>query len=61
MTNRGPDHATDIITTYVVAVVFRDHEVGYGAAMSVIMTAVVVAIGLLYARLRRGGGGALEY
>jgi raffinose/stachyose/melibiose transport system permease protein len=61
MTNGGPDHATEIITTYVVAVVFRDHEVGYGAAMSVIMTAVVVGIGLLYARLRRGGGGALEY
>ncbi len=61
MTNGGPDHATEIITTYLVAIVFRDHEVGYGAAMSVIMTAVVVGIGLLYARLRRGGGCDVEY
>jgi raffinose/stachyose/melibiose transport system permease protein len=61
MTDGGPDHATEIITTYVVSVVFRDHEVGYGAAMSVIMTMVVVGIGLVYARLRRGGGSDLEY
>ena len=61
MTNGGPDHATEIITTYVVAVVFRDHDVGYGAAMAVLMTLVVVGIGLIYARIRRGGVGDLEY
>lgn len=61
MTNGGPDHETEIITTYVVSSVFRDHEVGYGAAMSVIMTVVVIGIGLAYARLRRSGGSALEY
>lgn len=61
MTNGGPDHATEIITTYVVSTVFRDHDIGYGAAMSVIMTIVVVGIGVLYARLRRGGGVDLEY
>jgi raffinose/stachyose/melibiose transport system permease protein len=61
MTNGGPDHATEIVTTYVVSTVFRDHEVGYGAAMSIIMTVVVVGIGLVYARLRRGGEAAVEY
>ena len=61
MTNGGPDHATEILTTYIVKIVFRDHEVGYGAAMSVIMTVVVVGLGLVYARLRRGGGTELEY
>jgi len=61
MTNGGPDHATEILTTYVVKIVFRDHEVGYGAAMSVIMTAVVVVIGMIYVRLRRGGGLDVEY
>ena len=34
MTNGGPDHATEIVTTYLVSIVFRDHEVGYGAALS---------------------------
>ncbi len=61
MTNGGPDHATEILTTYIVKIVFRDHEVGYGAAMSVIMTAVVVVIGMIYVRLRRGGGLDVEY
>ncbi len=61
MTNGGPDHATEIVTTYLVSVVFRDHEVGYGAALSLIMTIVVVSIGLMYAKLRRGGGVDVEY
>ena len=61
MTNGGPDHATEIVTTYLVSIVFRDHEVGYGAALSVIMTVVVVGIGLIYAKLRRGDGVDVEY
>lgn len=61
MTNGGPDHATEIVTTYLVGIVFRDHEVGYGAALSVIMTAVVVGIGLLYIKLRRGDVVDVEY
>jgi raffinose/stachyose/melibiose transport system permease protein len=52
LTNGGPFHSTEIPTTYLVKVVFRNHEVGYGSAMAVILTAVVVVIGLLYARLR---------
>lgn len=61
MTNGGPDHATEILTTYIVSVVFRDHDVGYGAAMSVIMTVVVLGIGLAYARLRRKEVVDIEY
>ncbi len=38
MTNGGPDHATEIITTYLVEVVFRFHNLGYGAALATIMT-----------------------
>lgn len=55
MTSGGPDHATEILTTYIVTTVFRDHDVGYGAALAVIMTALVMATGLLFARLRRKG------
>ena len=61
LTNGGPDHSTEIVTTYLVQVVFRDHEVGYGAAMSVVLAVVVVGIGLIYARLRRKDGADLEY
>lgn len=61
MTNGGPDHATEIVTTYLVAVVFRNHEIGYGAAMSVIMTVVVMSIGLAYAKLRRKESVEVEY
>jgi len=61
MTNGGPDHATEILTTYIVSVVFRDHDVGYGAAMSVIMTIVVLTIGITYARLRRKDVTGVEY
>ena len=61
MTNGGPDHATEILTTYIVSVVFRDHDVGYGAAMSVIMTIVVLAIGVAYAKLRRKDVTGVEY
>ncbi len=61
MTKGGPDHATEIITTYLVSTVFVDHEVGYGAALSVIMTVVVVGLGLLYVRFRREGDVDVEY
>jgi raffinose/stachyose/melibiose transport system permease protein len=61
MTNGGPDHATEILTTYIVSVVFRDHDVGYGAAMSVIMTIVVLGIGVTYAKLRRKDVADVEY
>ena len=53
MTNGGPFHATEIPTTYLVQAVFRTGEVGYGSAMAVILTIVVVTVGLLLAALRR--------
>ncbi len=56
MTNGGPDHATEIITTYLVEVVFRFHDLGYGAALATIMTVVVVGIGLVLVRLRTKDG-----
>jgi raffinose/stachyose/melibiose transport system permease protein len=53
LTNGGPYGATEIPTTYLVKVVFRNGEVGYGSAMAVILTAVVLAVGFVYARLTR--------
>ncbi|HWL50485.1 MAG TPA: sugar ABC transporter permease [Acidimicrobiia bacterium] len=53
LTNGGPFNATEIPTTYLVRVVFRNQEIGYGSAMAVVMTLVVLAIGGIYVRLRR--------
>jgi raffinose/stachyose/melibiose transport system permease protein len=55
LTNGGPYGATEIPTTLLVKTVFRNGEVGYGSAMAVLLTAVVVVVGLLYARLQRRG------
>jgi len=60
LTNGGPYGATEIPTTYLVKVVFRDGDVGYGSAMAVILTAVVLAVGFVYARLTRRPRGARE-
>jgi len=55
LTNGGPYGATEIPTTYLVKVVFRNGDVGYGSAMAVVLTAIVVGVGLVYARLQRRG------
>lgn len=63
LTNGGPLGATEIPTTLLVKTVFRNADVGYGSAMAVLLTAVVVGIGLVYARLQRrstlGTGGRM--
>jgi raffinose/stachyose/melibiose transport system permease protein len=56
LTNGGPYGATEIPTTYLVKVVFRNGDVGYGSAMAVLLTAIVLAVGLVYSRFRRGDG-----
>lgn len=62
MTNGGPAHATEIITTYLVRVVFEFRDLGYGAALSTIMTIVVVLIGYLLVKMRaKEGGERIEY
>lgn len=55
LTNGGPYGATEIPTTLLVKTVFRNGEVGYGSAMAVLLTTVVVAVGLAYARLQGRG------
>jgi raffinose/stachyose/melibiose transport system permease protein len=52
LTNGGPYGATEIPTTLLVKTVFRNGEVGYGSAMAVILTAIVVGVGLVYLRLQ---------
>jgi raffinose/stachyose/melibiose transport system permease protein len=64
LTNGGPYGTTEIPTTLLVKTVFRNADVGYGSAMAVILTAVVVGVGIVYARLQRrrdlGAGGRVQ-
>jgi len=52
LTNGGPYGATEIPTTYLVKTVFKSHEVGYGSAMAVLLTAIVLGVGFAYTRIQ---------
>ena len=55
LTNGGPYGSTEIPTTLLVKTVVRAGDVGYGSAMAVVLTAIVVGVGLLYSQARRRG------
>lgn len=61
MTNGGPYNSTEIVTTYLVKVVFSNMSTGYGSALAVIMTLVIAILGLAGRKLQRGSSGTLEY
>ncbi|AIQ38925.1 sugar ABC transporter permease [Paenibacillus sp. FSL R5-0912] len=61
MTNGGPYNSTEIVTTYLVKVVFTHMSIGYGSALAVIMTIVIAIIGLVAGRLKKKDSGVLEY
>jgi raffinose/stachyose/melibiose transport system permease protein len=53
MTNGGPYGSTEIPTTYLVKSVFSFGNVGYGSAMAILLTVIVVVIGLIFVRINR--------
>ncbi|WP_168120003.1 sugar ABC transporter permease [Paenibacillus sp. HB172176] len=61
MTNGGPYNSTEIVTTYLVKVVFNHMSIGYGSALAVIMTLVIAIIGLIANKLKRKDSDVLEY
>ncbi|SFT20637.1 carbohydrate ABC transporter permease [Paenibacillus sp. BC26] len=61
MTNGGPNNKTEIVTTYLVKVVFKNGDVGYGSALAVLMTIVITLIGILFNKLKPKDAGKLEY
>ena len=48
MTGGGPFNATEIPTTWIVKQAFDRHNMGYGAALTVVMTVVVGIVSLAY-------------
>jgi multiple sugar transport system permease protein len=53
LTRGGPGGATTTLSIFIYERAFRFFEIGLGSAASVIMLAVVLAVGLLYVRLLR--------
>ena len=53
MTNGGPMHATEIPALWMVKKAFSRQSLGYGSALGVLLTLVVVAVGAVQMRLRQ--------
>jgi ABC-type sugar transport system permease subunit len=52
MTGGGPANATELIATYTYQKAFAENEVGYAAALSLVMTAISLVATLIFIRIR---------
>jgi ABC-type sugar transport system permease subunit len=52
MTQGGPGHASDLLGTYTYEMAFNQNRVGYGAALSMVITVLSLATAVLFVRLR---------
>ena len=57
MTQGGPLHATEVVSTHLVQTAFTHHQMGYGSALAVLMSLVVLATSLGYAWVGRRRAG----
>jgi ABC-type sugar transport system permease subunit len=55
MTQGGPGTATQVIGTYTYRKAFEQGEIGYGAALSMVMTIITLIASYLFIRLRERG------
>jgi multiple sugar transport system permease protein/alpha-1,4-digalacturonate transport system permease protein len=61
MTDGGPGDSSELLATYAYRVGFRENEVGYGAALSMVITTISIVLAVSFVwmrdrqeRLRRG-------
>lgn len=52
MTGGGPANRTELIATYTFTKAFRESEVGYGAALSMVMTVIALITAIVFIRIR---------
>jgi ABC-type sugar transport system permease subunit len=55
MTQGGPGTATQVIATYTYRTAFQESNIGYGATLSLVMTAITLAASYAFIRLRERG------
>ena len=53
MTRGGPNHASEVLATYMYVSSFPDDRMGYGAAIATIMLALTLIATVIYLRLTR--------
>lgn len=59
MTNGGPNHASEVIASYMYYKSFRDYQYGYGSAVSVVLMVLCLVVAFILQRLFRSE--KLEY
>jgi ABC-type sugar transport system permease subunit len=52
MTGGGPANASQVIATYTYEQAFTQNRVGYGAALSLVMTAIALVASIVFIRIR---------
>lgn len=55
MTQGGPGTATQVIATYTYRTAFQESDIGYGATLSLVMTAITLAASYAFIKLRERG------
>jgi ABC-type sugar transport system permease subunit len=55
MTGGGPANQTELIATYTYQMAFAENQVGYGAALSMVMTLISLAATVVFIRIRERG------
>jgi ABC-type sugar transport system permease subunit len=55
MTKGGPDNSTQLLATYTYQKAFMENDVGYGAAISLVLTVLSLVVSLAVVRLRERG------
>jgi ABC-type sugar transport system permease subunit len=50
LTRGNPNHATEMIATWMFATTFRHYKMGYGAAMSVVLFLMILGFSIIYIR-----------
>ena len=55
MTQGGPGTATQVIATYTYRKAFQESDIGYGAALSMVMTILSLVTSYVFIRLRERG------
>ena len=60
MTKGGPANATEVLATYTYAMAFKQNEVGYGAALTMVITVLSLIASYLFISLRERSDAGIQ-